>query len=153
MFTKSLILFAALVAALVPALAQAATVEKWAGTGAEYTPDGKQVSVYEITVVNTIDGTHVHSEATVVPASGPQRVITQDLTIKGAGWTDISSLGKGGGACYGQDICESYLAGEGGRAYATTIVSDGPNARRNLTMVLQNGKAVKVLRDKLARAN
>jgi len=50
-------------------------------------------------------------------------------------------------------MCENYLENDSGRAYATTIAIDSPYQRRNLTMILQNGKAIKVVREKISRAN
>jgi hypothetical protein len=128
-------------------------IERWVGTGAEYTPLGQELSTYEIVVLNTIAGDgRVHSEAKITTALGANRVITQDLTIKGNRWSNISNLGKGGGACYGPEMCENYLEDDSGKGYATTIVIDGRSQRRNLTIVLQNGKAIKVVREKISRA-
>ncbi len=130
-----------------------AHVEIWVGSGAEYTPQGEELETYEITVINSFGADNkVHSEATITTARGGKRVITQDLTIKGNRWSNISNLGKGGGACYGADMCENYLEDESGRAYATTIAIDSRDQRRNLTMILQNGKAIKVVREKVSRA-
>jgi hypothetical protein len=146
---KSLILVA--VAALLSGTAHA---EKWSGTGAEYSPAGKQLSTYQISVENTQSAANVVvSVATITAADGSQKSLTQTLTMNGSEWKDVSNLGQGGGACYSSDTCGNYISGANGMAYATTIISDGPNARRELTTVLQNGQAVKVLRETLSRVN
>lgn len=134
--------------------AMAGTAETWSGSGAEYSPDGTQLSTYQISVVNTqVSANVVQSDATITKPNGQQETISQTLTMNGSEWTDSSNLGQGGGACYGSDTCENYISGSNGMAYATTIISDGPRARRELTMILQNGKAVKVLRENLSRVN
>jgi len=146
---KSLILIA--IAALLSGTAHA---EKWAGSGAEFTPDGKQIATYQVSVDNTQSAPNVVvSVATITLADGSQQQMTQTLTMNGSEWKDVSNLGQGGGACYGSDTCENYIEGANGMAYATTIISDGQNARRDLTTVLQNGKAIKVLRESLTRVN
>ena len=140
------------VVAMISGQTMAGTVDKWAGQGAAYSPDGQLLSTYQISVVNTQIAPHViQSDATISMSDGTQKVVSQKITENGNNWTVESNLGKGGGACYGNDICENYISGENGLAYATTIVSDGPDARRHLTIELQNGKAVKLLRDKLTR--
>ena len=93
----------------------------------------------------------IQSEATVTRLDGSQKIIAQKITVNGNNWSVESNLGIGSGACYGGDICENYISGENGLAYATTIISDSADNRRNVTMKLQNGKAVEVLRDNLTR--
>ncbi len=125
-------------------------VSKWSGTGAAYSPDGVQLGTYDISVVNTdFPGNLVQSETTITASNGEKKIISQKITMNGTSWSDESSLGNGGGACYGKDLCENYISGNDGLDYATTIVIDGADARRNLTVVLQKGKAIKVLRDNL----
>ena len=128
-------------------------VQKWQGTGAVYTPAGVQLETYDVSVVNTeISAQVIQSDATVTAADGSQKVISQKLTLNGDSWSVESNLGKGGGACYGEGLCENYISSDdGSQAYATTIISDGADSKRQITTVLQNGKAVKMLRQKRAR--
>ena len=140
------------VVAIISSQTMAGTVEKWTGTGAVFSPDGQQLSTYDISVVNTQIAPHViQSDATVTMPDGTQKVVSQKITENGNNWSVDSNLGKGGGACYGGDLCENYILGANGLAYATTIISDGPDTRRDLTTQLQDGKAVTMMRDKLTR--
>ncbi len=128
-------------------------VNKWQGSGAVYSPAGIQLETYDITVVNTETSAHViQSEATVTSPDGSQKQISQKLTLNGENWSVESNLGKGGGACYGEGLCENYISSnDGSIAYATTIISDGVDHKRQITTVLQKGKAVKMLRQNLVR--
>jgi hypothetical protein len=140
------------VVAMISGQTMASQVEKWVGSGAVYSPEGQQLSTYQVSVVNTeVAPNVIQSETTVTLPDGTQKSISQKIISNGNGWSVESNLGKGGGSCYGNDVCENYIAGENGLAYATTIISDGPNARRNLTIELRDGKAVRMLRDKLTK--
>ena len=136
------------VAALISGNVWAGPVSIWEGSGSVYSPSGKIVDTYRIKVVNSETSTNViQSETTTTMSDGSQKTISQTIQVEGGRWTVESNLGKGGGGCYGVDLCENYISGDDGKAYATTIVQDSPNNRRNITFVLENGKATKVLKD------
>ena len=84
-------------------------------------------------------------------ANGTTKSIVQKISIRGSSWTVESNLGTRGGACYGKDICENYITGANGIAYATTIIKDGADHERQITFVLQDGKAIKIFRQSLVR--
>ena len=130
----------------------AASVEQWQGTGAVYTPEGKELSAYAISVVNTELADHtIQSEAKITLPDGSQRQVSQKITPYGNSWSVESNLGTGGGACYGKDVCANYIAGKNGVGFATTIVGDSEKTRRNITIKLQNGESVEVSRENLTR--
>lgn len=139
-------------AILLSATAFAATTEKWSGTGTEFAPNGSVNGTYQMSIVNTSSSPGVvDSDAWATTPEGHQTEIKQKLTFNGNQWSDVSNLGTGGGACYGSDTCENYIAGPDGMAFATTIINDSPSTRRQLTVVLKNGSPVKVLRENLTR--
>ena len=136
--------------ALIPQLALANS--KWLGTGEEFTPDGKSAGTYKIEVINTDQGANVYnSQATVTYTDGTQHVTNQKITSSGNGWSVDSDFGKGGGNCYGIDTCENYIQGQNGLAVATTIIKDDDQNRRDISFLLDNGKAVRIFKDKLTK--
>lgn len=148
---KTQILSAALFLVASQAIASG-PVEKWTGTGATFTPDGQRLESYKVDVDNTHLGAGViKSEITIILEDGTKKLASQKLTFKGSKWAVDSNLGKGGGACYGLDICENHISDGAGREFSTTIVNDGKFARRNITFELENGKPVKVLREQLVK--
>ncbi|MGZ3773322.1 MAG: hypothetical protein ACXVCY_06035 [Pseudobdellovibrionaceae bacterium] len=145
---KSLI--AILAVATLPSLALADS--KWVGTGEEFTPDGTSVSIYEIVVTNTdLSAGVTMSRATITYPNGSQHVTNQKITQSNKGWSSESDFGKGGGSCYGKDICLNYIQGQNGAAIATTIIEDSDIAKRDVSILLENGKAVKIFKDKLTK--
>lgn len=124
----------------------------WTGSGHSYSPDGKELGGYKVEVVSTASGANdLETVTTITADDGTKKVITQKLKLGQDKWSDSSNLGEGGGACYGDGLCQNYLADAHGMAYATTIVHNGPDHQRQLTTVLENGKAIKVLRQNLDR--
>ena len=134
------------------ASADKAAIDKWAGSGTSYTPQGAALSTYQLNVENTeLAPQVIQSVATAVGSDGTTKVINQKITTTANHFKTDSNLGQGGGSCYGADLCESYIAGQNGVAYATTIIVDGPNDQRHITVILKDGKAIKILRDKVSR--
>lgn len=142
----------AMTVALLGVVAPAMADSKWVGSGEEFTPDGNTIATYQIEVINKdgVSGT-IESIVTITRPGGVQDVIHQEIVTHGNSWAVQSELGKGYGTCYGSDLCENYVQGSNGLDYATTIVNDGTSLRRNVTFVLENGKAVKVLKDRLIK--
>jgi hypothetical protein len=130
----------------------AGSPEKWTGTGSVFTPEGQRLEGYRVDVENTRLGAGViQSDVTLTLDDGTKRVTSQKLTFKGSKWLTESTVGKGGGACYGLDLCENRISDGAGREFATTIINDGSFARRNVTFELENGKPVRVLRDQVVK--
>jgi len=145
---KSLVAILAVVT--LPGLAMADS--KWMGTGEEFNPDGTSVGTYQIVVTNSdLSAGVTSSQAVVTYPDGSQHVTNQKITQSGKGWSVDSDFGKGGGSCYGKDFCENYIQGTNGQAIATTIVEDSDTARRDISFLLDNGKAVKIFKDKLTK--
>ena len=130
-----------------------AGTEKWEGSGASFSPDGKQVGTYTVSTVVTHPAPDVsQAETTIGLADGTVKKSSMTITSSGTSFSTDSNLGHGGGACYGAGICESYIDAGAARSYATTIIEDADGSRRSLTIVLEKGQAVTVLRDKVSLA-
>lgn len=139
-----------MVMVILPQLAMADS--KWVGTGEEFTPDGKSAGNYKIEVVNTDKTANVSSsQTTITRQDGTSQVTQQTITSSGNGWSVDSDFGKGGGTCYGADTCENYIQGQNGFAVATTIIKDDSQNLRDISFLLDNGKAVRIFKDKLTK--
>ena len=152
MNTKVATLISALALVFLSAVARGDS--KWIGQGEEYSPDGALLGKYsvEVVIANTSEQT-VHSTTTISAEGNAPRIIEQTLEMKGTSWSETSTLGKGGGACYGGQMCEDYLVGSDDLAYATTIAMDSSNSRRILTVVLKKGRAIKVLHENISKVD
>jgi hypothetical protein len=131
-------------------------VETWSGSGSVYSPAGDALSTYQIqvTVTPSDDSSNTSvSVAKITEQDGTNLTITETITPSGNSFQVASNIGNGGGSCYGNAFCEVYIAGQNGLAYATTVAIDGADSRRDLTFELQNGQAVRVLRDQMKRMN
>jgi len=131
-----------------------ATTTKWVGQGTASAPDGTPQGNYQVSVVvNSSASGDSDSVATITLPSGKIETITQKITKNANGsYSIVSSLGKGGGACYGNGLCEFYIEeASTGKAVAITCVRDADGSMRDLITVLQNGKAVSILSEKLVQ--
>lgn len=141
---------ALLVIFTLPALAFANS--KWLGHGEQFTPDGQSLGTYsvEVDLTETAPNT-TQSTTTLKFQDGSEKIIRETVISQGRSWNVVSDLGKGQGVCYGQDLCENYTQDDKGQAVATTIVRDSDSHRRDLSVVLENGKAVKVFKDDISK--
>jgi hypothetical protein len=129
----------------------ASSIQRWEGAGVSLTPDGKELGTFKIsTTVSHPSVDIAQAETLITLEDGTVKTSSMTITEKGTGFSTDSSFGKGGGACYGAGICESYIVSGTGQSFATTIIEDSDGSRRSLTIVLENGRAVKVLRDKVS---
>jgi hypothetical protein len=130
--------------------AGAAATDIWEGSGTLFELQGKPTGTYDLLVENTRNGDQTQSQVTVTLADGTiykqQCLITQKVPGK---WISECDHGKGGGACLGEGLCLSYEEDSSGKAYATTIVIDGPADMRLVRTELQSGQAVRFFREKL----
>lgn len=156
MFSRHLgsigVLVGLMVSPLLAADLGADKAEIWGGEGATFMPNGTPLDTFQVKVVLTKkENGVIDSEATITKAAdGSTKIISQQITpTRPNSFTIESNLGKGGGSCYGEGLCESYVADAEGKAFATTIVHDSKNARRYLTTELEQGKATKIIRQKL----
>lgn len=144
-------LMIALVLVASPA-AFAAKSDVWEGPGTMFDDQGKVVSNYHLVVENTKNGSGTVSNVTVTLPDGSERKSQCRMTETGEkGWASDCDHGKGGGACFGEGLCESYEEDATGHAFATTIVMDGSKGMRLLRTELKNGRAVHFFREKLQR--
>ena len=127
----------------------AASTEVWEGPGSLFDVRGNFSGTYNLVVENTKSGHQMRSNVTVTLPNGTSHKHQCIMTEAGAGWNSECDHGKGGGRCYGEGLCLSYEKDSTGKAYATTIVMDGPSDMRLLRTALQNGQAVQIFREKL----
>lgn len=144
-----------IIMALISAQQSFAATDIWKGQGSVFGTKDETQSNYELTVKNTHKGERTDSEITVQLPNGTQINLTctnnSDSHGKSSSWSSECSHGKGGGRCFGEGLCISYLEDASGKAFATTIAMDGPSKMRLLRTELQNGKAVKFYREVLLK--
>jgi hypothetical protein len=142
------------VACLAPALGFAGVVSgagTWTGTGAAFGRDGKLGGAFQVELVSTaLDEHSVANQLKIILPDGQVKTITQTIRDRENGFAIESSQGNGGGYCFGDGLCECYV-GDDEHGFATTIVMDGPEARRFLTTELEKGKPVRFFRENLKR--
>lgn len=76
-----------------------------------------------------------------------QHQCTTSKMIKG--WSTQCQNGSGGGLCFGDGLCQSYIENASGQAFATTVIMDKDNSMRLLRTELANGEAVHFFRERL----
>lgn len=126
----------------------------WHGTGTVFLPGGQKQGSYSVDVaIQQITANVTTSKATVTMSDGSTETITQTMTKAADGSVQIkSSEGQGGGACYGENLCEFYIENKAcHRALAITVAVDDDGSRRDLITVLKGGKAVSILSEKLVQ--
>ncbi|MBX9767182.1 MAG: hypothetical protein K2X47_07925 [Bdellovibrionales bacterium] len=136
--------------ALLAQTSLAGTPDIWEGDGALFEVHGKPAVTYHLVVENTKTADITNTNVTVTLPDGTaikqQCVMTERTPGK---WSSECDHGKGGGSCFGEGLCISYEEDAMGRAFATTIVMDGPSDMRILRTELQNGQATRFFREKL----
>ncbi len=128
----------------------AATTDVWEGPGSLFDTQGRATGIYSLVVENTKKGNQIQRNVTVtLPDGSTHREQCLMTESRSGGWTSDCDNGKGGGQCFGEGLCISYTEDGTGKAYATTIVMDGPSEMRLLRTELQYGQAVRFFREKL----
>ncbi len=141
-----------LVLALTLVIAQqaAATTTIWKGEGNLFSLNGVEMGRYELSVTNTKNAEVTESSIQIKTADGSViELQCTDTAGKDESWSSQCGQSKGGGRCFGEGLCISYLEAENAKAFATTIIMDGPSDMRLLRTELQSGKAVRFFREKL----
>lgn len=129
--------------------AASASIETWEGQGDFFNLNGDLVSSYSLKVENNkTSPDQTESQITITLSDGTVRTDKCSISYGKKGWTSQCSNTQGGGQCYGQGLCQSYME-NGNTAYATTIVMDGPKQMRLLRTQLVNGEAASFSREKL----
>jgi hypothetical protein len=126
---------------------------KWKGEGATFDTQGQAVGTFTVELTRTaIDADTIEMNGTVALSNGRSIPLRQRSTHRDNTFTLESNQGKGAGVCVGRGLCESYH-GEGNRFFATTVVMDSPGSMRLLITELENGKAVRFIRENLTLEN
>lgn len=153
---KNLIVGLMVVGSMASASARAESVVggvgNWKGEGVVYEMDGKEYPFdIELGIVKLSDH-DIRVEGKVLLPSGGTKEFTEIMSDCGYGFTISSNLGMGRGRWLGEGLSQSYIEDTAGHAFATTMVRDGENERRVLVTELQNGQAVRFIRQKIVRA-
>ncbi|MBT4762728.1 MAG: hypothetical protein HOO06_13605 [Bdellovibrionaceae bacterium] len=128
----------------------AASVEIWEGDGVLFNSERKVISNYKLTVQNIeLSDKVTQSNVTVKLPDGSVRKYQCTNTYGEKGWSTQCDDGEGGGYCFGQGLCQSYISHSNGNSFATTIVKDGPKNMRLLRTQLEEGRATGFFREKL----
>jgi hypothetical protein len=122
----------------------------WEGQGTLTTVHGQQLSTYKLLVERTEDKSGGVTNVTVtLPDGSTQNHVCRTTDGSHGGWKSVCDHGTGGGRCLTEGLCISYEEEAGGKAFATSIVMDGPADMRLLRTELQDGKAVQFFSEKL----
>ena len=128
---------------------------KWSGSGTAFGQDGKAQGDYKIELVNILTSEHsIETKGVITFPNGKTREFTQRMKDTGDKAFSIETDdGKGGGYGLGEGMVIAYIQGANGQAVAIDIAFDGTNhdQYRCIVTVLENGRAVRFLREKLTR--
>lgn len=125
----------------------------WTGKGSVIAVDGQDLGEFSVEVDRTaVDARTVDVKGKVTLATG-QVIEFTERQIAGdkGGFLIESSHGKGGGRCFGDGLCQSYVETGADTARATYITVDGNDKLRVLITELDHGRAVRFIRQTLTR--
>lgn len=124
----------------------------WEGHGTSFGLDGKPTGDFHITLTRAqvAEGV-VETTGTVTLPSGERLPIQQTTVARDTGYRLVTAKGKGGGYCFGEGLCQGYEEGTDGRGTAHTLILDGEERMRVLITELNQGKAVRFMRQSLTR--
>ena len=144
---------AAVCAMLASASAQAGGgLGVWEGSGVTFDGSGQEIGTFRVELTRKqVEPNTVVMEGTVFLPDGRTIPLKQKQVLQGNSFSLETPRGRGGGACFGEGICQSYEDEGNGKAFAHTIALDGPNRMRLLITELENGKAVRFMRQVLTR--
>jgi hypothetical protein len=124
----------------------------WQGDGTTYDVSGAQAGSFGVRMESRATDAHtLETRGTITLADGKAHTFFQKLSDADRGFAIESDLGNGGGYCFGNDLCESYIDAGNGHGYAITIVIDGKDSRRLLVTELEGRKAVRFVSEKISR--
>jgi hypothetical protein len=123
----------------------------WEGSGSLHDVSGAELGRFTVQVVRTATSERTtRADGTVTLPDGTKRTFWQELQYGTSGFRVTSNNGAGGGRCFSNAVCQTYEERDG-RAFATTLVKDGPSTLRLLTTELDGGKAVRMTEQTLHR--
>jgi hypothetical protein len=130
-----------------------AALGSWEGTGASMTVRGAEASTFAVSLVRKDAGNgRVRMDGTVRLEGGKTLAIWEEsVGGAGGGFRISSSLGSGGGRCFDNGMCQSYVERADGHAFATTIAKDGASGLRIVVTELEGGKAIRFVQQTLLR--
>jgi hypothetical protein len=125
----------------------------WTGKGSVIAVDGQDLGEFTVEVDRTtVDARTVDVQGKVTLASG-QVIAFSERQIAGTagGFRIESSAGKGGGRCFGDGLCQTYVETGADTARASYMAADGSEKLRVLITELDHGRAVRFIRQTLTR--
>lgn len=125
----------------------------WDGSGVVTEIGNKHVGEFTAVVTRSARGDGVvRTDGTIRTADGRELTFWQEKTDRGNGaFQLVSDKGAGGGCCFANGMCQSLESKDGGHAFASTLVMDGPDRVRLLITELENGKAVRFYAQRLVK--
>jgi hypothetical protein len=125
----------------------------WTGKGNVIAVDGEDLGEFTVEVDRSVvDARTVDVHGKVMLPGGKVLEFTERQTAgENNGFVIESSQGKGGGRCFGDGLCQTYVETGTDTARATTIAVDGANRMRVLITELDHGRAVRFIRQSLTR--
>ena len=123
----------------------------YTGAGATFSRDGVEITPYQIEMVRTAVGDKtLESRGKITLPNGQVHEFFQRLTETERGFYIESDHGNGGGYCFGEGLCQSYI-GDQAHGFAIAIALDGSTSFRAMITELENGRAVRFIREKLTK--
>jgi outer membrane receptor protein involved in Fe transport len=125
----------------------------WQGQGTTLAVNGADLGAFsvEVTRRSTAPG-QVRTDGRVVLANGQVIVFWQEsVESPSGGFHMTTNDGSGGGRCFANGMCQSYVERADGHAFATTIVRDAPDKLRILVTELDKGQAVRFIQQSLTK--
>ena len=141
----------------VPSLAAAGMSDglgAWQGQGTTVAVTGADLGTFTVDLTRRSTGPgQVRTDGRVLLANGQVIVFWQESvdSPNGTGFRMTTNDGTGGGRCFANGMCQSYVERADGHAFATTIVRDAPDKLRVLVTELDKGQAVRFIQQSLTK--
>ncbi len=121
------------------------STKHWEGSGTAHDVSGKDLGAFRVEVSRTTIGEDVtRMDGVIALGNGQTKSFWQDQAKTPSGGFRIQSdKGPGGGRCFANGMCQTYVESASGQAFATTISRDSDEKLRILITELANGKAVR----------
>ena len=125
----------------------------WEGQGTTVALNGGNLGAFTVDLTRRTTGPgQVRTDGRVVLANGQVIVFWQESAdTPSGGFRMTTNDGTGGGRCFANGMCQSYVERADGHAFATTIVRDAPDKLRILVTELDKGQAVRFIQQSLTK--
>lgn len=126
---------------------------EWRGSGSVFGSDGRAEAEFKVTLTRSAAGARsVDTRGTIELDSGQAIPFAQKTTLGDDGKFSLDSeRGHGGGFCLGAGLCQSYEDRGNSTGAYTVMATDGPGKIRIVITELDHGRAVRFIRQTLAK--